>query len=110
MIPTSGTDAAVDDKNQGKSMRTIFAAALIVIAAPAFGEEVHIDFGSTAGPLTHVGSGILHSINATLPSDDLLAPLKPQLFRAFPWGTAYDRAIGLGAEYQIVVANAYDFD
>jgi hypothetical protein len=101
---------AIAGKFRTKSLKLWLAALITLIATPSFGEQVSINFGTTAAPLSHAGSGVLHSISAIMPSDDLLLPIKPQLFRAFPWGTAYDRAVQLGADYQVVVSDVYDYN
>lgn len=81
----------------------------MVIGTSAFGEQVSVDFGSTIGPLAHSGSGVLHSINATSPDDSFLTAIKPSLFRAFPWGTAYERSVAHNAAYQVVVSDNYTY-
>ena len=88
-------------------MKSLAAALLVIIAVPAFGEQASVDFGSTIRPLSHAGSGVLHSISATTPNDSLLAPIKPSTFRGPSAGPGYDRSIALGADYQLVMADFY---
>jgi len=46
-----------------------------------FSNLVVVDFAKVIGPTTHKASGVLHSISATEPHDDLVLPLKFKAFR-----------------------------
>src|SRR5262245_29615302 len=86
---------------------------LSALAAVARAEQVNVDFGTVIRPLTHAGTGILHSMSTTAPADSLISPLKPQLLRVEP-GTSlyntYDRSVALGFKYyQLVVSDATNY-
>jgi hypothetical protein len=95
----------------------LFAAILLAIATPkaCLAEQVSVDFLSSLRPLTHAGSGFLHSFSTTAPPDNLVAPLKPQLFRS--WNEAgntgifptYNRVTAMGAASQLVVSDVYGY-
>jgi hypothetical protein len=93
-----------------------FAAMCLALALPARAEQVSVDFQSPIRPLTHAGSGFLHSFTTTTPADSLVVPLRPQLFRSYPESgnsgafPTYDRAVAMGAKTQLVVSDAYGYD
>jgi MYXO-CTERM domain-containing protein len=77
-------------------------------------DQASVDFSIAVRPMSHAGSGFLHSFTPTSPSDALIAPLKPQLFRDWPDGgdgggafNNYARATALGAKMQVVVSDGY---
>ncbi len=86
---------------------------------PAFSQEtVTVDFLTDQGPATHRASGFLHAMSATVPSADLVKPLKPQLFRmaAEDWHkdergafANYQRVKEMGARMQIVVSDSHGY-
>src|SRR5690348_10363663 len=93
-------------------LTALFAAALVVVVVPAFGDQASVDFGSTIRPLTHAASGFLHSMTATVPNNNLIAPLKPQVFRESPGPdpfTLYGLAAEHGADYQFVISDVYNY-
>ena len=69
------------------------AAAPSPAARPATAE---IDFGKPAGPVTARASGFLLSVGNTSPPDNMIAPLKPQLFRDDVYGYAHHPDSGEG--------------
>ena len=80
-------------------------------AAPR-AEVVTVDFGADAGPATHRASGFLHAMTPTMPDVELIAPLKPKLFRNQAEGPGgafaiYGRVKSLGAGSQVVVSDSY---
>lgn len=87
-------------------------------APVAAAEQALVDFSITAAPMTHRGSGFLHSIDGTGPSDDLIAAVKPQMFRDRPDGgngggifAQYDRLKGLGVKhFQVVISDGFNGD
>ena len=95
-----------------RAIGLVFAA----LAAVARAEQVSVDFQSSIRPLTHAGSGFLHSFSTTAPPDNLIVPIKPQLFRSYPESgntgifPTYDRATAMSADTQIVVSDAYGYD
>lgn len=73
---------------QSRLIATLLTGALVggglAISQPAYAAEwLTIDAGSDTGPVTHAASGFLNGLseNAQAPADNLIAPLKPQLFR-----------------------------
>jgi hypothetical protein len=88
-------------------MTRYFALLSILFTTQAFSEQISANFAINIGPITHAGSGVLHSISPTAPNDSMLSPIKPSLFRAFPWATHYDRAAANNAAYQMVVSDLY---
>ena len=92
------------------------AAMFFALAVSAHAEQVSVDFQSTIRPLTHAGSGFLHSFSATTPPDNLVVPLRPQLFRSYPESgdsgafPTYDRVAAMGGKTQLVVSDAYGYN
>lgn len=76
--------------------------------------EVIIDLSSELGPATYRASGFLHSFGASVPPDDTVVPLKPQLFRVRPDNQYlfargyYERIKSLGATIQILPNGVYN--
>ncbi len=58
------------------------AATLLALPVSAHAEQVSVDFRSPIRSLTHAGSGFLNSFTTTAPPDNLVVPLRPQLFRS----------------------------
>ena len=56
---------------------------------------VEIDFGKALGPVTGRASGILLSLSKTEPPDEMVAPLKPQLFRGSHQGQVHHTGQGV---------------
>ncbi|HEX8521660.1 MAG TPA: hypothetical protein VF669_05335 [Tepidisphaeraceae bacterium] len=86
----------------------------LFLAGIARADSTLVDFSIGIRPMTHAGSGFLHSFTPTTPADNLIAPLKPQLFRDWPVGgdgggalNNYNRATALGAKMQVVVSDGY---
>ena len=78
-------------------------------------EVVTVDFAVDAGPATARSSGFLHSVGPTLPAQDMLAPLKPRLFRLNSGGAGlegtrgagtYERLKKLGARVQVCISDS----
>jgi hypothetical protein len=74
------------------------------------------DLSRPIGKITLCGSGFLHSMNATSPTEELVAPLRPRAFR----GRAderyllqpgfYDRLVRLGVRHiQVVVSDSWGY-
>ena len=75
-------------------------------------EVVTVDFASDAGPVNYRASGFLHAMTPTMPDLELIAPLKPKLFRNRAEGPGgafaiYPRVNSLGARSQVVVSDSY---
>jgi xylan 1,4-beta-xylosidase len=75
-------------------------------------EKVTVDLSRDLGPVTYRASGFLHGMTATDPPQELVAPLKPKLFRNQAEGPAgtfatYSRVKALGARSQLVVSDSY---
>src|SRR5437867_3350225 len=77
----------------------------------AIAETVTVAMNTDKGPATYRATGFLHSFSSTAPSDDLVVPLKPRLFRmnASELWAAYPRAKSLGAKTQLVVSDSYGY-
>ena len=56
------------------------------------GNDVVVDYGSDAGPVTRRATGVIHGISASSPPDSLLMPLKINAFR-----TDINRAVNSSA-------------
>lgn len=54
-------------------------------------------------------NGFIHSLGATEPPDDLVAPLAPRLFRSDLIRASVDRAAELGARYQLVLSDLWGY-
>ncbi|MEN8255948.1 MAG: hypothetical protein ABFR33_10830 [Verrucomicrobiota bacterium] len=75
---------------------------------------LEVDMGKVLGPATHKGSGLLHSITATEPGDELVGPLKIRCYRGNQWKgrelldpALYNRLKGFGvAHFQLVLSDA----
>ena len=79
------------------------------VAAP---ETVTVDLAVDEGPVTYRASGFLHGMTADEPSDRLVAPLKPKLFRDWAEGPAgafatNRRVRRLGARQQLSVCDSW---
>jgi len=78
-------------------------------------ETVTVMMGVDEGPAAYRATGFLHSFSPTAPSDDLVVPLKPRMFRLNAvfdneaW-TCYARVKQLGAKMQLVVSDSYGYD
>ena len=75
-------------------------------------ESVAVDFSVDLGPATYRASGFLHGMTPTAPELDLVAPLKPKLFRNRAEGSGgafaiYARVNSLGGRSQVVVSDSY---
>ena len=92
------------------------AAMCFALVPPAHAEQISVDFQSPIRLLTHAGSGFLHSFTTSTPTDNLVIPLRPQLFRSYPESgdsgafPTYDRAAAMGAKTQLVVSDAYGYE
>jgi hypothetical protein len=91
-------------------------AILILLALPSGSyatERVNVDLTKLGPPLQHRASGFLHSIELKSPADDLIAPLRPRLFRDRPEGKEsgafplYNRMTRMGAAIQVVLSDGY---
>src|SRR6059036_2891958 len=69
------------------------------ISAASSIENVTVAMDLDRGPATYRATGFLHTFSSTAPSDDLVAPLKPHLFRlnATESWACYPRVKRLGA-------------
>src|SRR6266516_5452587 len=72
-------------------------------------ETVTVMMDLDQGPATYRATGFLHSFSSDTPSDDLVVPLKPRMFRlnADEAWTCYLRLKQLGAKVQLVVSDIY---
>jgi len=75
-------------------------------------ETVVVDLSSDEGPVTYRASGFLHGMSAEQPPDQLVAPLKPKLFRDWADGRAgvfatNRRVRRLGATQQLSVCDSW---
>lgn len=80
-------------------------------------EIVTVDLNTNTGPVTYRSSGVLHSISASSPSTDLIAPLKTKLWRSQldPWSPfantgimqTYNRVAALGMRVQAVLSDQW---
>lgn len=98
------------------------AGCLILVAILIWGcssisatqTEVIIDLSSELGQATYRASGFLHSFGASVPPDDTVVPLKPQMFRVRPDNQYlfargyYERIKSLGATIQILPNGVYN--
>jgi hypothetical protein len=73
-----------------------------------------IDLATGKGPATHRASGLLWGISATQPADDLIAALKPRLYRSrvsvWRQGTGmenFERMAAMGCRLQVVLSDEY---
>lgn len=83
------------------------------------GRKPHLtaDFSKAIGPATYRASGFLHGMCRKHPPDELVKPLKPQLFRdRLGWakGTRgvvgiYERVTRLGATQMLVVSDSHGY-
>lgn len=86
--------------------------AVTAIAPADTLETVVVDLSVDLGLATYRASGFLHGMTAMEPAQELVAPLKPKLFRnqaAGPTGAfaTYQRVAALGARSQVVVSDSY---
>src|SRR6058998_3383500 len=74
-------------------------------------ETVTVVMDLDEGPASYRATGFLHSFSPTTPSDDLVVPLKPRMFRLAAGETwsCYPRVMGLGAKLQLVVSDSYGY-
>jgi hypothetical protein len=81
------------------------------VSAAATIENVTVVMDIDRGPATYAATGFLHSFSATTPSDDLVVPIKPRLFRlnASTTWSCYPRVKRLGAKVQLVVSDSYGY-
>ena len=54
-------------------------------------------------------NGFIHSLSATEPSDALVRPLAPRLWRSDLARAPLDRALALGARYQLVLSDLWGY-
>ena len=54
-------------------------------------------------------NGFIHSLSATEPGDDLVRPLSPRLWRSDLSRAPLDRALALGARYQLVLSDLWGY-
>ncbi len=54
-------------------------------------------------------NGFIHSLSATEPADDLVRPLAPRLWRSDLIRAPLDRALALGAHYQLVLSDLWGY-
>jgi len=101
--------------------RRVFVALLALAAAVlpacrsfAAEELLRIDLGKVTGPATFRASGFLHGMSIAAPPQELVAPLKPRLFRstAVDIGLVdrpgmYERARALGATVQLELSSSH---
>ena len=94
-------------------------AALLPAGSAAAGagpaEVVTVDFSVDLGPATYRASGFLHGMSEADPPHQLVAPLKPRLFRDWAPGTdgafaIYPRVKKLGARAQVVLSDSHGYD
>ena len=74
-------------------------------------ETVTVMMDLDQGPATYRATGFLHSFSSDTPSDDLVVPLKPRMFRLHAdeaWD-CYPRVKQLGAKVQLVVSDSYGY-
>lgn len=81
--------------------------------SPAQG-DVEIDLAESNGPAEHRASGFLWALTADTPADELIRPLKPQLYRSrlTPWIKnsglqSLSRMDAMGARLQVVLSDEY---
>jgi len=97
--------------------RTRFLASFLCVAwlhgvTPAIAwsqptaADLVIDLGVNAGPQRHPASGFLLSFSSNGPPDDLVVPLKPQLFR-LRLSSAMERAKQMKAKLMMLVSDPY---
>ena len=74
-------------------------------------ETVTVMMDLDQGPATYRATGFLHSFSSDTPSDDLVVPLKPRMFRLHADETwdCYPRVKQLGAKVQLVVSDSYGY-
>ncbi len=83
------------------------------VANGATVERVNVDLNQLGPALEYRASGFLHSITRNSPPDDLIAPLKPRLFRSRHIGAdagvflLYPRMTRMGAAIQLVMSDGY---
>jgi len=97
-------------------------AAIVAVALLVTGEAEHERTGpapradvtvtvSLDEPVRTRGSmnGFIHSLDATLPADDRVAPLAPRLWRSDGMRAPIDRATAFGARYQLVLSDLWGY-
>lgn len=105
-----------DEKSWKKLGVRVGALILLIIMGTVHGAEaetVAVDFAVIKGPATHRASGFLHGISTEQPSDQVVRPLKPRLFRLKArealTPSLYRRLTGYGADVQSVISDAYGY-
>jgi xylan 1,4-beta-xylosidase len=53
--------------------------------------------------------GFLHGMNQATPSDEMIRPLRPALWRGVPRSAPYDRARSFGARYVLLLSDAWGY-
>lgn len=100
------------------SVTACIAVISMFAASLAVAEVVTVDAGKDLGPATYRASGFLHAMSKTVPATDMIAPLKPQLFRmaAEDWHKIgagsfanYERVKQLGARMQVVISDNHGY-
>jgi hypothetical protein len=72
--------------------------------------DINVDFTLRKNQTKSV-SGFLHAMDAALPSDNLIAPLKPKLWRAGTLATEiYPRAVNFGARFTVILSDIWGYD
>src|ERR1700742_2078532 len=80
---------------------------LLVCAAPAVAAEprIRVDFSQRLDYPSMVG--FVHGMDAVAPADDLIAPLRPQLWRGKLQSVPYNRVRELGGRYTYVLSDRW---
>src|ERR1700742_2075051 len=82
---------------------------LLVCAAPAVAAEprIRVDFSQRLDYPSMVG--FVHGMDAVAPADDLIAPLRPQLWRGKLQSVPYNRVRELGGRYTYVLSDRWGY-
>jgi len=108
MVAEAFSQGTLQERLQGarRAMRFAISAA----EALETSADISVDFAIGKSEV-HSVSGFVHGMDAILPMDDLIAPLRPRLWRA---GTLadeiYHRATGFGARSTIVCSDLWGYD
>lgn len=112
LLPLGAAGGAPDDLDTAAGRRGQRAVERLA-KFPAT-QVVHVDLGSTTGPVTYRASGFLWAMTADEPAQEYVAPLEPRLFRAGPMGpkgafATYRRVRALGARFQLVISDLHGY-
>ncbi len=97
-----------EPEKAGPPPRTAPPAATVPAPGPPVDVSVVADLGATPTRTASM-SGFLHSLAQPNPPDAMISPLRPRLWRSVPTLAPPDRAIRLGARYQLVLSDLWGY-